>query len=131
MAADKAKADKIKADVETHVVAEDETAWFLASVYYGKGQEFPKLLSSNHLQRPADMKEGMTLKIENPKYSHKSPGFKARYDKLWKARQKALGLSVGSELPTSKVVIPTERILHQDKTPTLPYQEHKDKKEGE
>lgn len=111
--------------ITTHVVAEDETAWFIAQVYYGKGSEYPKLLFSNNLKRPEDMTTGMSIRIENPKFSKKQSAFAARYSRLWTARQKALGLQVGSSLPHSKVVIPTEKIRTQDNTPHLPFTEVK------
>lgn len=109
--------------VITHVVTEDETAWFLASVYYGKGSDFPKLLKSNKLSRPEDMTEGMEIRIENPKFSKTSPGFSDRYDRLWEQRQKSLGLNSGQALPHVKVVIPSEKIRNRDHTPTLPFTE--------
>jgi hypothetical protein len=109
--------------VVTHVVLEDETAWFIASVYYGHGSQFPKLLASNHLTRPEEMKEGMEIRIEEPKYFKEQADFSARYAKLWETRQKALGLKTAGALPNAKVVIPTESIRNQDNTPKLPFTE--------
>lgn len=110
----------------THVVLEDETAWFLAHVYYGSGKQFTKLLSSNGLSRAEDMKTGMQIKIDEPKYSKDHPEFTDRYNKLWAARQKALGLTKGEELPNSKVVIPTEKIRNKDQSPKLPFSDLRD-----
>lgn len=106
-----------------HVVLEDETAWFLAHVYYGSGKLFTKLLSANHLTRAEDMKVGMEIQIEDPRFSKDQPRFNERYNHLWAARQKALGLTKGKELPISKVIIPTENIRHKDKTQKLPFSE--------
>ncbi len=100
----------------THVVTEDETAWFLATLYYGQGNEFQKLLAANGLKRPGDLREGMELRILNPKYSKRNPGFAQRYADLWEKRQKALGLATTGGLPASKVVLPTEKIRQQDST---------------
>jgi len=111
------------ANVITHVVLEDETAWFLASVYYGNGTSFPKLLTSNHLTRPEDMKVGMEIRVEEPKFHKEQASFAARYAKLWEGRQKALGLKIGSSLPNAKVVIPTETIRSQDSLQKLPFTE--------
>jgi len=115
-----------QAKVVTHLVLEDETAWFLAHVYYGSGPQFTKLLSANQLTRAEDMKTGMEIRIEDPKFSKDQTQFNERYNKLWAQRQKALGLTKGNELPSSKVVIPTENILHKDKSPQLPFSELKD-----
>jgi hypothetical protein len=109
--------------VVTHVVLEDETAWFIASVYYGNGAQYPKLLASNHLTRPEEMKEGLEIRIENPKFFKEQSDFSARYAKLWEGRQKALGLKTSQALPNTKVVIPTESIRNQDNTPKLPFTE--------
>jgi hypothetical protein len=117
-----AKAQK----VVTHVVTEAETPWFLATVYYGSGPSFSKILETNHLQRPDDMKEGMKVRIEDPKYSEDQSGFSERYKRLWQARQTALGLTVGNKLPNSKIIIPADHILHQDRTPKLPFSEHQE-----
>ncbi|MEZ0392620.1 MAG: LysM peptidoglycan-binding domain-containing protein [Pseudobdellovibrionaceae bacterium] len=115
-----------QAKVVKHVVLEDETAWFIAQVYYGNGTQFTKLLSANKLSRPEDMKEGMEILIEDPKFSQEQNQFAERYTKLWAARQKALGLTTGESLPSSKVVIPTQKILNQDNTPKLPFTEVRD-----
>jgi hypothetical protein len=106
-----------------HTVLEDETAWFLASVYYGNGSMFPKLLESNQLTRAEDMKVGMEISIEDPKFHREQAGFASRYAKLWEGRQKALGLNSGSALPNAKVVIPTETIRSQDSLKKLPFNE--------
>ncbi len=104
-----------------HTVLEDETAWFLASVYYGSGSLFTKLLESNQLTRAEDMKVGMEISIEDPKFHQEQAGFANRYAKLWEGRQKALGLNNGSSLPNAKVVIPTETIRSQDTLKKLPF----------
>lgn len=104
-----------------HVVGEDETAWFLAQLYYGQGAQYPKLLKSNGLQRAEDLKPGLEIRVENAVYHKNQPDFARRYSRLWEQRQKALGLKVGSKLPHSQVVIPTETIRDRDQTPTLPF----------
>ncbi len=109
--------------VVKHVVQEDETAWFLASVYYGNGNHYTKLLQANGLTRPEEMKEGMEIQIPEPKFYKEQADFSARYAKLWEARQKALGLQKGSPLPNAKVVIPTETIRQQDSLQNLPFKE--------
>ncbi len=107
--------------VLTHAVTEGETALFLATVYYGKGHEYTKLLKANGVKRPEDIIEGMTIRIENPKFSKGSPEFADRYDRLWEKRQKALGLNAGKALPHARVVIPSDKIRKQDNTPHLPF----------
>ena len=111
--------------VVKHVVLEDETAWFLASVYYGNGAQYPKLLTSNHLSRPEEIKEGMEIQIEEPRFFKQQENFSVRYNELWEKRQKALGLQSGSPLPNAKVVIPTETIRNQDSLQKLPFTEVK------
>jgi hypothetical protein len=102
-----------------HQVLEDETAWFLASVYYGHGDQYTKLLDANHLSRPEDMKEGMEIRIEAPRFSEHQADFKQRYTRLWEARQKALGLNSNQ----SKVNLATDSIRTHDRTAKLPFNE--------
>lgn len=109
--------------VVNHVVVEDETAWFLAQVYYGSGLEFPRLLTSNQLSRPSELKQGMKIRIKNPVYFKQQSQFASRYIRLWEQRQKALGLKAGSALPHAQVVIPTDEIRNRDQTPKLPFAE--------
>lgn len=109
--------------VVKHIVLEDETAWFLAHVYYGSGKQYPKLLAANKLSRPEEIKEGMEIQIESPKYFKEQSDFSKRYADLWQVRQKALGLKNGSPLPNAKVVISTETIRNQDSLPQLPFTE--------
>ncbi len=111
--------------IVTHKITEDETAWFLASLYYGNGNQYQKLLQTNHVNRPEDLKEGMKIQVSNPKYNPEDPQFKERYTKLWQARQKALGLTEGHSLPNSKVVIATEKIRQHDRLTQLHFNEAK------
>jgi hypothetical protein len=108
------------AHVVTHVVQEDETAWFLASVYYGNGNAYTKILETNKLVRPEDVKVGMSIQIQDPKYFKEQIDFSNRYAKLWEVRQKALGLQTGTHLPKTLVVIPTETIRSRDTLEKLP-----------
>lgn len=109
--------------VITHKVLEDETPWFIASVYYGSGALYTKLLTANGLDRAEQIKEGMEIRIEDPKYHQAQTSFTFRYAKLWEGRQKALGLRKGHALPNASVVIPTETIRSQDSTKQLPSKE--------
>jgi hypothetical protein len=110
----------------THKVVEAETPWFLAQVYYGSGAQYTKLLKSNGWTRPEEMKEGMEIRIEDPKHFNTQANFSNRYSNLWEKRAKALGLKVDNRLPASKVVIPTQQIRNKDNTPKLPFTEVKD-----
>jgi len=120
-----------------HTVTKDETPWFLATVYYGKGNDNVKILKANHLKNPDEMSEGMDVLIPDPKYDRSQSGFAARYSDLWKKRAVALKKRnkdvsadkylVVEPLPASKVVIPTEQIRRKDSLPTLPFTEiHED-----
>ncbi len=110
----------------THKVSAAETPWFLAQVYYGNGAEFSKLLKTNHMTRPEEMREGIEIQIENPKFQESDPQFQKRYSDLWDKRSKALGLKIDNRMPSSKVVIPTQKIRSKDNTPNLPFTEVKD-----
>jgi len=119
--------------VVTHVVTQDETGWFLATVYYGRGQDFHQILQANHLKDPKEIHKGMELKIPNAKYYRGQEGFAARYADAWKKRAlalKKLNRDVSPEqylsetpIPHSLVVIPTEQILKSDSVKELPMTE--------
>lgn len=117
---------------ETHTVGKDETVWFLATVYYGKGQEFEKILAANKMRKSEDLKEGMVIKIPSPKYSKEQSDFEAHYAELWEKRAKALKAKEEARIPvvkpaekvsepSSRVMIPTEKIRAKDKTPHNPF----------
>ncbi len=119
-----------------HVVTKDETAWFLANVYYGKGQEFTKILSANGYQSANELREGKEILIPNPQFHKGQSTFAAHYSELWEKRAKALkerDKQVEADkymsrepLPTSKVVIPTEKIRAKDSVSQFPFTEVKD-----
>lgn len=119
----------------SHTVTKDETVWFLASVYYAKGEKFPEILKANKLDHPDDIREGMKIQIPEPRFHpevvHNKETFAERYARLWEKRAKALKERLtasvdDSPLPHSKVVIPTQKIREQDTIQKLPFTEVKD-----
>lgn len=124
-----------KGDVK-HVVTKDETAWFLSNVYYGKGQEFEKILAANAFKSANELREGNEILIPNPKFHKGQSTFAAHYSELWDKRAKALKdrdkqveadkYMVRKPLPTSKVVIPTDEIRSKDSVSQFPFTEVKD-----
>lgn len=125
----------VPAGTVTHTITKDETAWFLSSVYYGKGKEFDKILAANGFKNPADLKEGLEIQIPSPKFHKGQSGFAAHYSQLWDKRAKALKernkdveadkYLTQAPIPSSKVVIPTAKIRAKDKTPQFPFTEVK------
>ena len=123
-------------DTVKHMVTKDETAWFLANVYYGKGQEFTKILSANGYQTANELREGKEILIPSPQFHKGQSTFAAHYSELWEKRAKALkerDKQVEADkymsrepLPTSKVVIPTEKIRAKDSVSQFPFTEVKD-----
>lgn len=123
-------------DSVKHTVTKDETAWFLANVYYGRGQEFTKILSANGYQSANELREGKEILIPNPQFHKGQSTFAAHYSELWEKRAKALkerDKQVEADkymsrepLPTSKVVIPTEKIRAKDSVSQYPFTEVKD-----
>ena len=122
-------------DMVKHVVTQDETAWFLANVYYGKGPQFEDILAANEMKDAKEIKEGMEIYIPNPKFHKGQTDFAARYTQVWekraealKARNKSVDANhsmLKSPMPASKVVLPTEKIRAKDTTPSFPFTEVK------
>lgn len=58
-------APPVSEPVETHTVAVGETLSSISTLYYGKGDQWPKILEANKdtLQSPAQLRPGMRLKI--------------------------------------------------------------------
>lgn len=81
-----------------HTMTKDETLWFLATVYYGNGSQYKKILSANHLTN-VEVDPGTVLNIPNPKFKPSMLNFTARYKKLYKIRQ----LSLNSKKSSPKI----------------------------
>lgn len=123
-----------KGDIK-HTVTKDETAWFLANVYYGKGQAFETILAANGFSDAKEIREGKEILIPNPKFHKGQSEFAAHYSELWEKRAKALkerDKQVEADkymshepLPTSKVVIPTDEIRAKDSVSQFPFTEVK------
>lgn len=96
-----------------HEVQEDETAWFLAQLYYGSGAQYPQILKANSFTRAEDIKAGLKIRIENAKYSPEQNDFPERKKSLWLKRQKALGLNRPDKV--SGLFLPTEEIRKKDR----------------
>jgi hypothetical protein len=116
-----------------HMVTKDETAWFLANVYYGKGQKYQDILAANGFSDPQEVKEGREIIIPNPKYHKGQEDFAARYSQVWEKRAQALKernksvdaaqYLIKAPMPSSKVVLPTDKIRAKDKTSNDPFTE--------
>ncbi len=101
-----------------HRVLARETLWFLASLYYGKASDYKKIMESNHFQNPEEMKEGMQIKIHDPRYIPNKNTFVERYADLWNKRELAL-TSAKAILASKNGVIPIDKILQMDSVRTL------------
>lgn len=121
-----------------YTVLKDETAWFLSTVFYGKGQEYPRILSSNGLEKPEQIKEGMVLKIEGAQFWSTQAGFQERYADLLAKRSEALEKKKNAandedhkenRTPAStnvghaegEVMIPVQKIRGKDSVSSLPF----------
>lgn len=124
-----------------YTVLKDETAWFLSHVFYGKGQEFHKILDSNGLSKPEQIKEGMTLKIEGALFAKTHVGFAERYTDLWEKRSAALekksadinGGEYRDRAPANTQVerdsvVPVQHIRSKDSVSSLPFSQPVDHK---
>ena len=122
----KVSANPVK--VIEHTVVKEETAWFLASVYFGHGEDYKKILATNHLEKPEQIKVGMVLKIEEPKFQPESENFKKHYSHMWELREQKLGhveKTASVTVNDSKVEIPTAEIRKEDTVKELPFHEDK------
>ena len=87
------------------------------------------------MKSATDIKEGMELKIPNPKFHKGQSNFAAHYSQTWekraqrlKERNKSVSADkylIKSPMPASKVVLPTEEIRAKDKTPASAFTEVK------
>lgn len=108
-----------------HLVSKDETAWFLASVYYGQGQRFEDILKANGFKDANEIREGKEILIPSPQYHKGQNDFARRYADTWEKREAALkeknkSLSgqelmqksplVKDPMPSAKVIIPIKKI---------------------
>jgi LysM repeat protein len=90
------KKESANAKLTQHIMVQDETLWFLATLYYGNGAQYKKIISANHLSEN-EIGPGAVLNIPNPKFTNKMSGFKSRYVKLNKIRLAALKTKKGSQ----------------------------------
>ncbi len=86
-----------------HIVLEDETAWFLAELYYGKGSDYKKILKENGFSRPNEVVVGQVLKIKYPNYDPEDVAFNERIKILKKKRLQALGAKNRLDLGVAKI----------------------------
>lgn len=111
-----------------YTVKKGETAWFLASLFYGEPNDYKKILETNHFQKPEEMKEGMLIQIDGPKYFSTQVTFIQRYTDLWEKRELELNkdrqpAQTTAQNETRRVVIPLDRILRKDSLHQLPFTE--------
>lgn len=86
-----------------HIVLEDETAWFLAELYYGNGKQYPKILRENGLQRADEVGPGQVLKIKYPKFDPEDIRFDERVKRLKAKRLQAMGSKNRLDLSVDKI----------------------------
>jgi hypothetical protein len=87
-----------------HVVKDNETVWFIAEIYYGKGLDFEKILSANNMKSSTELKTGEKIVVPEPRYLPDHTGFKQRYESLAKARERKLA-EKGSTSMTGKEIL--------------------------
>lgn len=85
-----------------HHVEGNETAWFIAQIYYAKGNSYPQILEANHLKTAEEIHPGMDLKIPQPKFDVQTSSFKERLAQMRADRnqgkvEKALSLKAPSK----------------------------------
>lgn len=110
----------------SHKVGKDETAWFLAHVFYGKGAEYTKILAANGLKSADDLVTGKEIKIVNPVHHPEQATFTDRYTKLWEKREKELAAKKSLEGSATQVVVPSKKIVQAQSVSDLPFTEVKD-----
>ncbi len=95
-----------------HKVAQNETVWFLAQVYYGDGHKFTEIVFANHMKKAEDLVVGEEVVVPLPKFSNKDAGFKARYEKMFAARA---AIQIAGKVKKGK---PKEPIANRTEVPS-------------
>ncbi len=116
-------------DVE-HVLKKGETVWFLAQLYYGKGEHFEKILKASQVELAA-VHVGQMLKIPDATYSPQSSDFEKRFQNLWAERQQKLeakqkrGIAQEPSQPKLGKVLEAHQLVPKAKPPKKAPQEVK------
>ncbi len=84
-----------------HKVTGDETLWFIAQVYYKKGENYKKIMAANGLKTPESVKQGAMLVIPNPLFSNHAKDFQARYDFIHKIREDKFSAMISTARKTT------------------------------
>jgi len=73
-----------------HKFSGDETLWFVAQLYYIKGENFKKLMLSNGIQDPNKVADGTYLYIPDPVHNPFKKNLSERYSMLHEVREQKL-----------------------------------------
>lgn len=77
-----------------HEIRNDETLWFLSEVYYGRGDQFNKIMEANHVKADTKLEKGQRILIPAPVFHPGSKEFEARFEKMRKAREAKLAKKI-------------------------------------
>jgi len=86
----------------THEFTGDETLWFVAQLYYIKGENYKKIMAANGIQDPHSVKKGTMLVIPDPVHNPHQKDLSARYKMLHEIRtEKLAGHNKHNVAPTA------------------------------
>lgn len=85
-----------------HTFKDGETLWFLAQVYYGKGEDYTRIIEANQLKSADRVRDGQKLTIPSPLFKPTQPGFDLRVTHLRGKRAEALAKRLVASVPTSE-----------------------------
>lgn len=77
-----------------HEIRSDETLWFLAEVYYGRGDFYEKIMAANHVKADTKLEKGQRVLIPAPIFHPGSKEFEERFEKMKKARDAKLAKKI-------------------------------------
>jgi len=85
----------------THEFTDDETLWFVAQLYYIKGENYKKIMAANGIKDPNSVKKGTMLVIPDPVHNPHHKDLSARYKMLHEIRTEKLAGNKHKVAPTA------------------------------
>jgi hypothetical protein len=104
------------AKIVDHKVQGNETAWFLAQLYFGTGARYPEILKTNSFNSTDAIKPGGIVKIENPLYDPTQKNFQERLQQLKKKRETDLGTASAKSVHPSAGILPFMKVKESQKS---------------
>ncbi len=97
------------AELVYHEFKKNETAWFMAQIYFGTGSRYTEILAANDLSSPNQLVVGKKYLIKDPKFSPDSSGFQERFSRINHNRELALAAKTtnGAQEQVAAAVAPT------------------------